>query len=231
MAEVPMNNERSLTQYNNSFAAKSTLTQAKKEEESRPKLECQIQGGVSLKHKTPGQRFMDRFIKTDARTVGSTLLEDVIWPALTDLAYNIGHDALSMFIYGDTRGSRKGGLKTLGGIVRDYTSFSSNIVSRSRDRDRTDISRSEDSPRYDNLVFDFREDADNILWSMREYIATYNDIQIIRLYELVKDRTGVDIPMSAQDAKFGWSNLSAACVRPVRGGYLLDLPKPIILEH
>ena len=231
MAEVPMNNERSLTQYNNSFAAKSSLNQAQKEEENRPKLGGYIQGSVSLKQKTPGQRFIDRFVKTDAKTVGTTLLDDVVIPAILDLLYKAGNDALSMFIYGDTRGSRQGGLKTIGGIVRDYTSYSSNFVSRNRDRDRTDISRSEDSPRYDNLVFEIRGDAENILWNMRDYINTYDDIQIIKLYELVKEQTGIDIPMTAQDAKFGWSNLTGACVRQVRGGYLLDLPRPIVLEH
>ena len=66
---------------------------------------------------------------------------------------------------------------------------------------------------------------------MRDYINTYDDIQIIKLYELVKEQTGIDIPMTAQDAKFGWSNLTGACVRQVRGGYLLDLPRPIVLEH
>lgn len=231
MAEVPMpSSERGLTTYNNSYAAKSSLAQ-KSVEEEKPKLGGTIQGGVSLKRKTPGQRFMDRFVKTDLHTVGTTLFDDVIVPAIMDMLYKAGHDALSMFIYGDTRGSRTGGLRSIGGIVRDYTSYSSNSISRSRDRDRVDIYRSEDSPRYNNLVFEIRSDAENILFNMRDYINTYNDIQIVKLYELVEEQTGIKIQMSAQDAKFGWSDLTNATVRQVRGGYLLDLPNPIVLEH
>ena len=231
MAEVPMpSSEKGLVQYNNSYAAKSSLAK-QQEEKERPKLQADIQGGVSLKRKTPGQRFVDRFIKTDLQTVGSTLFDDVIVPAILDMLYKAGHDALSMFIYGDTRGSRTGGLKTIGGIVRDYTSYSRDSISRTRDRDRVDIYRSEDSVKYNNLVFEIRGDAENILFNMRDYINTYDDIQIIKLYELVREQTGIQIPMNAQDAKFGWSDLTNACVRQVRGGYLLELPNPIVLEH
>ena len=209
MAEVPMNNERGLVQYNNSYAAKSSLAQ-KPVEEDKPKLGGTIQGGVTLKRKTPGQRFTETFLNNgDVKTVG--------------------RDALSMFLWGDTRASGKGGLK--GGIVRDYTSYSSSIVSRNRDRDRVDIYRPEDSVKYNNLVFEIRGDAENILFNMRDYINTYDDIQIVKLYELVREQTGIQIPMTAQDAKFGWSDLTNACVRQVRGGYLLELPNPIVLEH
>ena len=74
-------------------------------------------------------------------------------------------------------------------------------------------------------------DAENVLFNMRDYINTYNDIQIIKLYELVEEQTGAKIMMTAQDAKFGWSDLTNAYVRQVRGGYLLELPNPIVLEH
>lgn len=232
MAEVPMpSSDKGLTVYNNSYAAKSSLTKQETVEE-KPKLGGSIQGGVSLKRKTPGQRFTETFLNNgDVKTVGQTILLDVIVPALKEMIFNSGRDALSMFLWGDTRASNRGGLRTGGGIVRDYTSYSSSIVSRSSNRDRVNISRPEDSPRYNNLVFEIRGDAENILWNMREYINTYDDIQIIKLYELVKEQTGVDIPMTAQDAKFGWSDLTQAYVRQVRGGYLLDLPSPIVLEH
>lgn len=231
MAEVPMNNERSLVQYNNSYAAKSSLAQQPVEEE-RPKLEGTIQGGITIKRKTPGQRFRDIFIdERDLGAIGDSILRDVVKPALLEMIFTAGRDALSMFLFGDTRASRIGGLKSYGGIVRDYSSISTSSITRSRDRDRVDIYRSEDSPRYNNLVFEIRGDAENILFNMRDYINTYDDIQIVKLYELVREQTGIQIPMTSQDAKFGWSDLTNARVRQVRGGYLLELPNPIVLEH
>ncbi len=234
MAEVPMpssssGSEKGMTVYNNSYAAKSSLQQ--KPVEEKPKLGGSIQGGVSLKRKTPGQRFTETFLNNgDVKTIGQTILLDVIVPALKEMIFSAGRDALSMFLWGDTRASNKGGLKAGGGIVRDYTSYSSSLVSRSSNRDRIGVSRLEDSPRYNNLVFEVRGDAENILWNMREYINTYDSIQIVRLYELIREQTGVDIPMTAQDAKYGWSDLTQAYVRQVRGGYLLDLPNPIMLD-
>lgn len=232
MAEVPMpksSSETGLTTFNNSYAAKSSLAQTPVE--SKPKLGGQIQGGVSLKRKTPGQRFTETFLNNgDVKTVGQTILLDVIVPALKEMIFSAGRDALSMFLWGDTRPSGKTSWSS-GGIVRDYSRSSISSISRSNDRVRTDISRLEDSPRYNNLVFEIRGDAENILWNMREYINTYDDIQIIKLYELVREQTGVDIPMTSQDAKFGWSDLTNAHVRQVRGGYLLELPNPIVLEH
>ena len=233
MAEVPMDNiERNVTVYNNSYAAKSSLTQ-KPVEESRPKLGGTIQGGVTLKQKTPGQRFTETFLNNgDVKIVGHTILMDVIVPALKEMIFSAGRDALSMFLWGDTRSGNSGGLSRVGGgIYRDYSRMSARSYDRNRDRDRVDIYRPEDNIQYNNLVFTLREDADNILWNMRDYINTYNDIQIVKLYELVKEQTGIDIPMSHSDAKFGWSDLTGACVRSVRGGYLLSLPNPIQLDR
>ena len=53
MALVPMD-DRSGSTYNNSYAAKSSLSQ--KPVEEKPKLDVSIKGGISLKRKTPGQR-------------------------------------------------------------------------------------------------------------------------------------------------------------------------------
>lgn len=233
MAEFPMDkNERNLTVYNNSYAAKSSLSQKPVENESKPKLGGTIQGSVVLKRKTPGQRFTETFLNnSDARVVGHTILMDVVVPALKEMIFSAGRDALSMFLWGDTRSGGSSSISRVGGIVRDYSRTSINSYNRSRDRDRVDVYRPDDSPRYNNLVFTMREDADDILWNMRDYINTYNDIQIIKLYELVKEQTGIDIPMTAQDAKYGWSDLTLAAVRQVRGGYLLDLPNPIVLER
>lgn len=229
MAQVPIDPERGLSTYNNSYAAKSSLAR-RDVEDDKPKLGGSIQGGVSLKRKTPGQRFSENFLNNgDVKTVGHTILSDVIIPALKEMIFSAGRDALSMFLWGDTRSPGKNTIRS-GGIMRDYTSYSSSL-SRGRDNNRVDIYRPEDTPRYNNLVFEIRGDAENILYNMREYINTYDDIQIIKLYELVKEQTGIDIPMTAQDAKFGWSDLTNAHVRQVRGGYLLELPNPIVLEH
>lgn len=230
MAEVPMNkDEHGLTVYNNSYAAKSSL--AKQQEAERPKLSATIQGGVSLKRKTPGQRFSETFLNNgDLKTVGGTIMSDVIVPAIKEMIFNGFRDALSMLLWGDVRQSRNS-LRSGGGIVRDYTSYNSIVSSRPRDRVRTDSPGYLDTPRYNNLVFEIRGDAENILFNMRDYINTYDDIQIVKLYELVEEQTGIQIPMTSQDAKFGWSDLTNATVRQVRGGYLLELPNPIVLEH
>ena len=230
MAEVPMNkDEHGLTVYNNSYAAKSSL--AKQVEAERPKLSATIQGGVSLKRKTPGQRFSETFLNNgDLKTVGGTIMSDVIVPAIKEMIFNGFRDALSMLLWGDVRQSRST-LKSGGGIVRDYTSYNSIVSSRPRDRVCTDSPGYLDTPRYNNLIFEIRGDAENILFNMRDYINTYDDIQIVKLYELVEEQTGIQIPMTSQDAKFGWSDLTNATVRQVRGGYLLELPNPIVLEH
>lgn len=157
-------------------------------------------------------------------------MSDVIVPAIKEMIFNGFRDALSMLLWGDVRQSRSS-LKSGGGIVRDYTSYNSIVSSRPRDRVRTDSPGYLDTPRYNNLIFEIRGDAENILFNMRDYINTYDDIQIVKLYELVEEQTGIQIPMTSQDAKFGWSDLTNATVRQVRGGYLLELPNPIVLEH
>jgi hypothetical protein len=40
----------------------------------------------------------------------------------------------------------------------------------------------------------------------------------------------IDITASFVDHKYGWTDLTDARVRRINGGYLLDLPKAILLD-
>ena len=231
MALVPMD-DRSGSTYNNSYAAKSSLSQQPRQEE-KPKLNTQLTGNIIVKKRTPGQRFRDIFIdERDFGLIGESILRDVIKPALLEMLFTAGRDALSMFLFGDTRASGGSGLSSIGGrIVRDYSKCSNRVIGSSRDRDRIDNFRPEASIRYNNLVFTNPSDAHNILFDMRDYINSYDNIPIVRLYEFVEERTGIKIPMTSQDAKYGWSDLTNAYVQNVHGGALLNLPNPIELEN
>lgn len=220
MAKVPLSseNDNSIISYNNSLAAKNSLVN--QEEQERPQLERVVVGKVAQKKKTPGQRFMETFFDNgDAKTVGLTILREVVKPAIKEMFFNSIRDGLSMFLWGDTRASRNDSRGN--GIIRDYTryssySYSSGYVPDSRPADS--------SPKYNNLIFERRADAEDVVYHLRDSLNRYDSVTIMNLYELV------GIGTNSQHNKWGWTDLTNVRIRHVRDGFLLELPPPIYLE-
>ena len=220
MAKVPLSSDdnHSVISYNNSLAARNSLND--NDESTRPQLERVVVGKVAEKKKTPGQRFTETFLNNgDVRSIGSTILIDVIVPAFKEMLFNSIRDGFSMLLWGDTRASKNRN----GNIIRDYTSYS-NYSYSSTIHSRPDIPRSDDSPKYNNLVFENRADAEDVVYHLRESLNRYDSVTIMNLYELV------GIGTNSQHNKWGWTDLTNVRIRHVRDGYLLELPPPIYLE-
>ncbi|MBO4735003.1 MAG: hypothetical protein J5614_01280, partial [Paludibacteraceae bacterium] len=96
------------------------------------------------------------------------------------------------------------------------------------DRDRR--RRDRDSDRYetrrrnrdiDDIIFDYREDAEDCLDRMCDYLERYDSVPVSYMFDIC----GMTVPGDFTNEDWGWYNLSSAKVRHVSGGYILDLPK------
>ena len=220
MAKVPLSSDgdRSIISYNNSLAARNSLND--NSESERPQLERVVVGKVSQKKKTPGQRFSETFLNNgDVKSIGSTILLDVIVPAFKEMLFNSIRDGFSMLLWGDTRASKS--TTRNGSIIRDYTSYS-NYSYSSRPRQESIVS--DESPKYNNLIFERRADAEDVVYHLRDSLNRYDSVTIMNLYELV------GIGTNPQHNKWGWTDLTNIRIRHVRDGFLLELPPPIYLE-
>ena len=197
---------------------------AYKEEQKRKELEDRkiekvaVSRPVTTKKKSGISKFSDVFVSEDAHTVGSQLLVDVFIPTAKTLISDLVTKGLNIILYGESggRGDRKPG----GSSYVSYRSYS--------DRDRRDESRRpyDQSMRfdYDDIVFDTRSDAIAVLDNMCDVIAKYGFVTVADLYDMVE----LTHPYTA--TKYGWTNLSSAKAVAYRSGYILKLPKAMVID-
>lgn len=224
MAEHEMPSKSSITQYNNSYAAKKLEENEEKTENSVEKV---VTGRVISAKKTPGQRFKETFLNgDDAKTVGSVILTDIIVPGIKETLFRSIQDALSMFLWGDTRRGGGYGYTGNGDRGRVITSYNS-IYNNNRVRSNRDTIVSNGFNSRPEYIFQFesRLDADNVLSDLRNSINSISShsVNVNYLYALL----GKDREMSHNNEKWGWTDLSGVRIRPYNGLYLLELPPPI----
>ena len=179
----------------------------------------------------------DRFISEDAEYVGSSIVDDILVPALKDLINDILHGAIDMTFGGGTyRGSysrRSGRGRSRISYDRMYDDARFSRRRRDRDDDDYDDRRSRRRlPDCSEFVFDPRDfdrpsdakcAAEDLLDDMADRIEEYGQVDVAWFMDQVGE--DVDGRWNAED--WGWTNLSGVRVRGSnRNGWYIDLPKP-----
>lgn len=178
----------------------------------------------------------DRFISEDVDEVGTSILDDILVPALRDLINDILHGAIDMtFGGGSYRGSygRRG--RSRSHISYDRMYDDRRYSSRRRrdddydDRDRRSRKRLPDCSEFifDPRDFDRPSDAkcaaEDLLDDMADRIEEFGQVDMAWFLDQIgEDAEGL---WNAED--WGWTNLSGVRVRGSnRNGWYIDLPKP-----
>lgn len=81
---------------------------------------------------------------------------------------------------------------------------------------------------YENITFDRFDKASAVLSSLRQTLTMYGKVKVSDFYELA------DIPVTANDYSYGWTNLDGSDIVGGRGKsgleYQLILPKAVFLK-
>lgn len=159
------------------------------------------------------------FLSEDAGSVGGYVLYDILLPALRDLISDIGHGFIDAAM---GSGGGRSRYRSRRDRDRDRSYISYNRMYDDRD-DRYESRRSrKDRDRdLDDIVFDYREDAEDCLDRLCAYLERYDDVPVSYLYDIL----GWTVPGAFTDDDWGWTNLSSARVRQYRGRYKLELPR------
>ena len=192
--------------------------QTVKEEPQRPKLE-QIPGVKAVVRKKPlSRKIMETFNGDDMDSVGKFVMFDVILPGIKNILFDTVTSGLERGLYGSSTARRSGGNGRV--QVQNHTNYAKAFTGGKTPQ--VNASRSTPNDRatrdFDEIIFDDRGHAEMILERLRDAIEEYGNVRVADLMELV-EKTG---PFT--DNIWGWTNLRDARVRPVRGGYILDLP-------
>jgi len=180
------------------------------------KVEKVIAGTVKSKKKSEIRKFTDVFISEDIDNVKSYILLDVLIPAIKKAISDIVTNGIDMILYGETG-------KTKSNSTASKVSYRSYYDGRNGRRDYSAI-RTKISYNYDDIIFDNRGEAEDVLSRMDELISTYGLVSVADLYDLV------GVTGNYTDNKYGWTNIRNASVIRVRDGYMLKLPKALPLD-
>ena len=189
----------------------------------RPKVEKPIIKGSVKKKSSIFRSVKDEFISEDAPTVGSYILYDILLPALRDLISDIGHGALDMAMGTDTRGRAYGrrDRRGMGSSYISYNRYYDDRERRKRDRDEERYESRRRNRDFDEFVFQYREDAEDVLDRMCDYLERFGDVPVSYFYDLC----GETVPGDWTSDDWGWTNLAGTRVRSIHRGYIIDLPK------
>jgi len=185
----------------------------KSKQEKEKKVEKVVQGTVTTRKKSLGKKFSETFLGDDIENVKGFIVFDVIVPTIKDTISNVVSSGIDMLLFGEARGSntrRQGG--------KSYVSYSNYYDNK---RDRKPVNTQRGTHDFRDIILETRGEAEEVLSNMVDILYDFNEVSVADLYDLC----GIS-NSNWTDNKYGWTDLSGACVKRARGGgYIIDLPR------
>lgn len=174
-----------------------------------------------VKRESTAKKVVGEIIREDAKSVGETVLWDVIIPTVKNLISDTVTRGIESMLYGgDTRPSRsRSGYS-------DYSGYS-----RPKDRrDRSSERRPSRSARHaepdrNEIIFDTRSDANDVIDRMSDLIDQYGQVSLADLNALIGASSNFI------DDNWGWTDMGSFNVRQVRDGFMLTHDEPQSLKR
>ena len=182
------------------------------------KIEKIISGSVKSRKKNEAQKFAEGFISEDANKVKSYILMDIIVPTVKKTILDVVTNGLDMILNGETGRSQN---KNLPASKVSYARYWDEGQNRGNQPIRP---RSSGYGYYDDIIFETRGEAEEVLLKMDELINQYGLVSIADL----KDMVGLD--GNYTDCDYGWTNIHNTNTTRVRDGYLIKLPRPLPIK-
>lgn len=207
---------------------------ATKPKEEPPK---KVAHGMAVRKKrTLKQRIHDFFYETGPEAARTYIYEDIVEPAIMDMASDIVHsivdgvrDSVDAALFGGVRESRyrRGGSE----YYRSYDSYYDDRRrrrDRQSDRDRYEERRERYSRRSDEAaaMVESREEAITLIHSMQDRVHQYRKANVAYFYDIA------DMPISPTDENYGWTldHPFEAKLTRCRDGWIVEPVRPIWLE-
>lgn len=199
------------------FPSNSHKSKEKKEVVETKKI---IKGRVRQRKKPVGSRVKDAIISEDGVEVRDHLIGDILIPALKDTIINLVSDGINMLLWGDTNGGRSSRRDS----NRSRVSYESYYDRSNRYERQGRYSHASRRRSVDDVIFDSREEAEDVLDAMIEYLDNYDQVAVGHFYDFV------GIGTNPSDFRCGWDNLARSKVDRVRDGYVIRFPTILALD-
>lgn len=200
------------------YPGNSKKEKAQKKESPPPpkKVESVVTGDVTRRRKSAWFRAKESIISEDTGSVGQYVVLEVLLPAFKNMLSDAVSKGVDALLFGESSRIRPSRGDRPGGTI-NYTS-----MARAR---RVEPVYGVISPRgraqhdFNDVILQTRGEAEDVLEGLRQLVDQYQVATVQDFYSLV------GITGTFADEKWGWYNLQGAGIRPVRGGYLIVLPR------
>ena len=184
-------------------------------EDKKPDIKPVVKGSVKVKKEPLSRKFSDVFLADSVDNVKSYVIFDVVVPAIKNLIVDMTTNSIDMLVNG-RNGSPRSSRNRSG-----HTSYSSYF--RGDDRpSRPRGTSTRDRYSYNDIIFDTRGDANEVLDIMLEVLDKYKVVSIADYYELANASEYEQYT----DRSYGWFDLDDARITRDRDGYRISLPRP-----
>ena len=205
-----------------SYSPNSQKSKQSEPAPEQPTVEPVIKGSAVERKEPLHKKFMSAYAGDSAQSVGGYILMDIVVPATKNLIVDIVSQGINRLMFGSSRPT--GGFSRQGGGV-PYGKFFNAGASNNRQQESQPVmsTHARANHAFGEIILQTRSDAEIVLESLRDLIETYGSCKVVDLYQLVR------VTPDFTDQKYGWTNLAQGRVLQIREGYLLDLPKPVVL--
>lgn len=173
-----------------------------------------------VKRESTARKVIGEIIREDARSVSETVLWDVIIPTVKNLISDTVTRGIESMLYGgDSRPRSKN-------TYSDYSGYSRPKGSRYRPTERRERrSARHAEPERNEIIFDSRSDANDVIDRMSDLIDQYGQASLADLNALIGASSNFI------DDNWGWTDMGSFDVRQVRDGFMLTHDEPQSLKQ
>ena len=172
-----------------------------------------------VKRESTARKVVGEIIREDARSVGETVLWDVIIPTVKNLISDTVTRGIESMLYGDSRPRSRSNYS-------DYSGYSRPKGSRDRPAERRERrSARQAEPERNEIIFDSRSDANDVIDRMSDLIDQYGQASLADLNALIGASSHFI------DDNWGWTDMGSFNVRQVRDGFMLTHDEPQSLKQ
>lgn len=183
----------------------------------KPKVEKVVKGNAK-RTKNEVRTIRDTFAPGDMKSIRDCIVMDILVPSAKKVLSEAGRVFIDMLIYGDSGRGRNGSAPYDKVSYNNYGSYSSN--------GNNNASRVRAVFGYDDVTVPTRYDAEEVIRTLDDIIATYHLVSVATFYEVcgVPDN-------NYMNHKYGWMSVRNAEIIPVRDGYKIKMPKAVPLDN
>lgn len=185
--------------------------------EEKKKLNKVVEGNARVAQNGNPAKNLKLFMVEDIRSVGSTMLTEVLFPQAKQTIYNAILNGLSMLFWGPGGQKKTSGLGL--GTKVGYSGISSGKVSSSPVVSGYSTRSSKIEP--EDVEFESRLDAQTVLDSMCDVLENFDRVTFAQLLDLA------GVPNDNYTLNnYGWTSLKDAEIRRMSNGkYYIRFPK------